>query len=66
MTEHIRIIRHEIASLKTWHLRFPDGRPSSYFYFDDHPGRRAIAGNLVNSKRASTTPGPLPAASGIA
>jgi hypothetical protein len=65
MTERIRIIRHEIASLK---MKYPfwmaDRAPNSISM--DHPGQRAIAGNLVNSKRASTTPGPLPAASGIA
>lgn len=50
----IRIIKHEIASLKSgsFEVRFTDGRAPRYFYFDDHPGRRAIAGNLVDRKRA--------------
>jgi hypothetical protein len=36
----IRIIPHE----ESIEVRFPDGRDSKYFYFDDNPGRRSING----------------------
>lgn len=26
----------------SYNVRFPDGRPSVCFYFDDNPGRRSI------------------------
>jgi hypothetical protein len=43
MTESkpIRIIKHEaVPQTGSFEVRFPDGRPSRYFYWDDHPGRR--------------------------
>jgi hypothetical protein len=41
MTARIRIIQHEAVSLcGSFEVRFPDGRPSQYFYWDDIPGRR--------------------------
>ena len=37
----IRIIQHEPVSLcGSFEVRFPDGRPSQYFNWDDIPGRR--------------------------
>jgi hypothetical protein len=27
-------------------VRFPDGRESVYFYWDDNAGRRSITGNM--------------------
>ncbi|MGY4505255.1 hypothetical protein ACVWYH_009212 [Bradyrhizobium sp. GM24.11] len=37
----IRIIRHEaVPQCGSFEVRFPDGRPSKYFYWDDVPGRR--------------------------
>jgi hypothetical protein len=39
--KRIRIIRHEIVSdCGSYEVRFPDGRPSKYFYWDDQPSRR--------------------------
>jgi hypothetical protein len=40
----IRIIKHEGVHLSgSFEVRFPDGRPSHYFYWDDMPGRRLRA-----------------------
>ena len=37
----IRIIKHEaVPQTGSFEVRFPDGRPSVYFYWDDIPGRR--------------------------
>ena len=37
----IRIIRHEaVPDCGSYEVRFPDGRLSAYFYFDDQPSRR--------------------------
>jgi len=41
MTDRIRIIKHEaVPDCGSFEVRFPDGRPSQYFYWDDLPGRR--------------------------
>ena len=41
MIGRIRIILHETAPLcGSFEVRFPDGRPSQYFYWNDIPGRR--------------------------
>jgi len=45
VTEHIRIIPHSpkgIPDTGSFEVRFPDGRPSQYFYWDDNRGRAAI------------------------
>ena len=34
----MRLIKHT----ESYEVRYPDGTPSRYFYFDDNPGRRAI------------------------
>jgi hypothetical protein len=41
MTNRIRILKHEtVPDCGSFEVRFPDGRPSRYFYFDDLPSRR--------------------------
>jgi len=41
MTDRIRIIKHEaVPQCGSFEVRFPDDRPSRYFYFDDLPSRR--------------------------
>ena len=37
----VRLIEHEVVpQCGSYEVRFPDGRPSRYFYWDDFPGRR--------------------------
>jgi hypothetical protein len=37
----VRLIKHEVVpDCGSYEVRFSDGRPSVYFYFDDEPGRR--------------------------
>lgn len=37
----VRLIKHEvIPKCGSFEIRFSDGRPSVYFYWDDIPGRR--------------------------
>ena len=42
----IRLLKHTAAPAVpdsgSYEVRFPDGRESVYFYFDDNPGRRSI------------------------
>jgi hypothetical protein len=47
----IRIIKHEsIPQTGSYEVRFSDGRPSAYYYFDDDPGRRAITGKMTGAE----------------
>jgi hypothetical protein len=40
-----RIIKHEsIPQTGSFEVKFTDGRPSVYHYFDGDPGRRSIRG----------------------
>jgi hypothetical protein len=43
----IGLLKHtsapEIPNAGSFEVRFPDGRPSTYFYWDDNPGRASIA-----------------------
>jgi hypothetical protein len=49
MPDRIRIIPHEAVPLcGSFEVRFPDGRPSRYFYWDDIAGRR-LRPDLVDS-----------------
>jgi hypothetical protein len=49
MPDRIRIIPHEAVPLcGSFEVRFPDGRPYRYFYWDDIPGRR-LQPDLVDS-----------------
>jgi hypothetical protein len=36
----MRQLRSQVSRWETVEVRFPDGRPSRYFYFEDLPGRR--------------------------
>lgn len=41
MAERVRIIKHEaVPQCGSFEVRFPDGRPSQYFYWDELPSRR--------------------------
>ena len=41
MTDRIRIIKHEaVPDCGSFEVRFPDDRPSQFFYWDDLPSRR--------------------------
>ena len=45
----IRIIKHEaVPKCGSFEVRFSDGRPSQYFYWEDLPGRR-LRSDLVAS-----------------
>ena len=47
----IRIIKHEsVPQTGSYEVRFPDGRPSVYHYFDDDPGRRSITGKMTSEE----------------
>jgi hypothetical protein len=46
-----RIIKHEaIARTGSYEVKFTDGRPSVYHYFDDDPGRRSITGKMTSAQ----------------
>jgi hypothetical protein len=48
----ICIIKHEaVPKCGSFEVRFPDGRPSRFFYWDDVPGRR-LRPEQVGSKEA--------------
>jgi hypothetical protein len=52
MADRIRIIPHEAVPLcGSFEVRFPDGRPSRYFYWDDIAGRR-LRPDLVDGATA--------------
>ena len=37
----VRLIKHEaVPKCASFEVRFSDGKPSKYFYWDDVPGRR--------------------------
>jgi hypothetical protein len=42
----IRLLKHtaapDVPDCGSYEGRFPDGRQSTYFYWDDNPGRRSI------------------------
>jgi len=50
----IRIIRHEVVPESgSFEVRFPDGRPSRYFYWDNIPSRW-LRPDLTDSEAAKT------------
>jgi hypothetical protein len=47
----VRIIKHEaIPQTGSYEVKFTDGRPSIYHYFDDDPGRRSITGKITSAQ----------------
>ena len=47
----VRIIKHEaIPQTGSYEVRYSDGRPSVYHYFDDNPGRRSITGKMTSEQ----------------
>jgi len=41
----VRLIKHDaVPKCGSFEVRFSDGRPSGYFYWDDIPGRRLKSG----------------------
>ena len=55
MTQRIRLLKHTAAprlpDVGSYEVRFPDGRPSVYFYWEDHPGGRSIK-RAISSEEA--------------
>ena len=48
----IRVIKHEVVpQTGSFEVRFSDGRPSVFFYWDDMPGRR-LSSEQMDSNRA--------------
>jgi len=48
----IRLIKHEaVANCGCFEVRFPDGAPSRYFYWDDLPSHR-LRPDVVDGKTA--------------
>jgi hypothetical protein len=48
----IRVIKHEtVPQTGSFEVRFPDGRPGVYFYWDDNPARR-LSPQQMDSNRA--------------
>ena len=48
----IKLFKHEAVPLcGSYEVRFSDGRPSTYFYWDDLPGRR-MRPELMTSEQA--------------
>jgi hypothetical protein len=48
----IRVVKHEVVpQTGSFEVRFSDGRPSVYFYWDDMPGRR-LSSEQMDSTRA--------------
>jgi hypothetical protein len=49
----IEIIKHEaVPKCGSYEVRYSDGRPSSYFYFEDMPSRRLKATEQLFSDEA--------------
>jgi hypothetical protein len=47
---NVRLIRHEaVKDSGSFEVRFPDGRPSRYVYWDDDASRRSIRHGVVDS-----------------
>ena len=53
MADDIRIVKHELFRSKcgSFEVRFSDGRESTFFYWDDAPGRR-LRPEILSSEQA--------------
>jgi hypothetical protein len=53
----IRVLKHsaeaQLPDCGSYEARFPDGRSSTYFYWDDNPGRRSITQKLRSEEAES-------------
>ena len=55
----IRVVKHEVVpQTGSFEVRFSDGRPSVYFYWDDIPDRR-VRPDQTDSNRALEAAKPL-------
>jgi hypothetical protein len=46
-----RLIKHEaVPGTGSYEVRYSDGRPSQYFYWDDDPGRRLDPNTLTGEQ----------------
>jgi hypothetical protein len=53
MTDRIQIIKHEaVPKCGSYEVRFFDGRPSKFFYWEDIPGRRLKSGQFDSKHTA--------------
>ena len=51
MTDPVRLIKHEaVPGSGSYEVRFADGQESKFFYWDDVPGRRLRAGQLMGKQ----------------
>jgi hypothetical protein len=47
------LIKHEaISDCGSYEVRFPDGRPSRFFYWDDVPSRRLRPDEVMTGEQA--------------
>jgi hypothetical protein len=47
----VRLIKHEaVPRCGSFEIRYPDGRPSKYFYWDNVPGRRLSVEILISDQ----------------
>ena len=54
---NVRLIKHEaVPQSGSFVIRFPDGRPSKYIYWDDNPGRHSIRSGKVDQAVALRVP----------
>lgn len=51
MKPTIRLILHEaVLETGSYEVRYPDGRPSDFFYFEDNPGRRLRSEQMTRAE----------------
>lgn len=53
----VRIIKHEsVPQSGSYEVKFTDGGPSVFHYFDDNAGRQSITGKMTGAQRPSRPP----------